>query len=682
VPVQFNVPPFALRLWHRLTDPPATLTKPTDRRDARMLASILVVVMVLMVTRRLIITLNDASVPVSFFIFAINSSIVAICYAFSRTRHFRSVTLVLLITLLVSSYIQTLSFAVSDAASINEVPMWMIGVLLIAGLIIPWRTLFAVTLVYLLGLMMIPALVPGVTYHNIRFTLEFTIGLSLLITVVTALRQWDLKRIEEQKTLLTISEGRYRSLLEAGFEALIIHDRGLILDVNDTVTAISGYTEKELIGSRTINLVTPDMRDMIEKLYREHTDDNLLYETSLQHKDGRRIDIEARSRMISYNGQSVRVIAMRDITQSKQSSEQIKNLFNSLDRVFYSFSALDSHVIQISPACEKLYGYVPQEFYDDPSIWDKLIHPEDMPRFVEDFRKITLAQHDIRPFRIVRKDGEIRWVEIMITPVYNAANELTRFDGLATDITERRQIEAEQRELQAERERSLVLRQFITDASHDLRTPLATLYTSLYLLRRVSPADDNITRYLNTLEDQTQHLSRVLDDLFMMSRLDSPETYVEKHPMDINQVMDNVVNAQKSLAQEKQVQVNYIPVGSSVLIAADKDYLLVALNHIVRNAVQYTHTGGSVTIRICPPVDKLARIEIADTGIGIQPSEMAYIFDRFYRSDRARKADVGGVGLGLSLARKIVEIHDGTIEAESTPGEGSTFCITLPLMLK
>ena len=115
---------------------------------------------------------------------------------------------------------------------------------------------------------------------------------------------------------------------------------------------------------------------------------------------------------------------------------------------------------------------------------------------------------------------------------------------------------------------------------------------------------------------------------------------------------------------------------------ADKDYLLVALTHVVNNAVQYTPAGGSITIRTCTANGYAAQVEITDTGIGIQPSEIDSIFDRFYRSDRARKTDIGGVGLGLSLARKIMEVHNGFIEAESTPGEGSIFRIILPLMLK
>ena len=678
-----HIPAPLLTGWHRLTDPAPSITQPLERRNARLIAALFLMSITMLVVVRIIRTITH--VPESSFninTFGINILVMALCYLLSRTRHYRKALLLGIITVMIVIYIQSVYRASTEPVHLTDSTAWAIGLVLIGGLVVSWQIMLVIALAFILALAALPVFVPGLTFYDVRFSLEFALGMTTLITITAILRQHDLERIKQQANDLTISEARYRTLLEAGFEALIIHDRGLILDVNNAVSTITGRTIEELIGTRTIDLVTADMQDMVETLYREHREDNLLYETSLQHIDGRRVEIEARSRMIHYHGQSVRVIAMRDITQSKQSSEQIKNLFDNLDRVFYSFSASDGRVLQISPACEKLYGYPPQVFYDDPSIWAKVIHPEDMPRFQEDYQQITHDQHDIRPLRIIRKDGEIRWVEILITPVYNAANVLTRFDGLVTDITERRQIEAEQREFQSERERSLVLRQFITDASHDLRTPLATLYTSLYLLRRVSPVDENISRYLNTLEEQTKHLSRVLDDLFTMSRLDSPENYVEKNPIDLNQVMDNVINALKPMTAQKQLQLHYFPAAFPVLVMADKDYLLVALNHIVRNAVQYTPAEGSITIRICPPSATQAQIEIVDTGIGIQPSEIASIFDRFYRSDRARKADAGGVGLGLSLARKIVEIHEGTIEAESTPGEGSIFRITLPLMLK
>ena len=222
--------------------------------------------------------------------------------------------------------------------------------------------------------------------------------------------------LKNRRQLLT-SESRYRTLLEAGFEAIIIHDNGIILDVNDTVLQLTGYSLPEVMGKKTIELVTPDAQAVIAKLYASRTLETLVYESVLQHKDGRRIDIEVRSRAITYQDELVRVIAMRDITESKQSREQLKNLFDNLDRVF--FSAGDVRVLQISQACEKLYGYPPQVFYDDPSLWFKLTHPDDAATFTDDFFQIANGRHELRPFRIIRKDGEIRWVEFMIMPAHN-----------------------------------------------------------------------------------------------------------------------------------------------------------------------------------------------------------------------------------------------------------------------
>lgn len=615
--------------------------------------------------------------------YALTILVMCVCYGVSRTAYYRIGLILAISAVLLVIYIQTVYRAFTNPVHLTDSMAWAVGIVLIGGLVVSWQMMLVEAIAFIVGLAALPLFVPGLTFFDVRFPLEFAIGMTTLITIAAVLRQRDLGRIKQQTADLTTSEVRYRTLLEASFEAIIIHDNGLIIDLNDAVLTMTGHkSAAELIGTMTIHLATPDARPPIAKLYAERPPDDLFYETVLQHIDGSRIDVEVRSRIITYQGQTVRVLAMRDITQSKQANEQIKNLFDSLDRVFYSFSAITGQVLQISPACEKLYGYPPEDFYDDFSLWGRIVHPEDLPLFLDDLLHVTRDHHTMRPCRIIRKDGVERWVEILITPVYNAADELTRFDGLVADITERRQIEAEQRELQSERERSLVLRQFITDASHDLRTPLATLYTSLYLLRRVSPPDENISRYLSTLESQTAHLSRVLDDLFTMSRLDAPETFVEKARIDINQVMDNVLNSHKQVIAQKSLQLHYYPADAPVEVNVDKDYLLMALNHVVKNAIQYTPADGTITIRVCAPNAQNAQIEVADTGIGIQPSEMASIFDRFYRSDRARKTDIGGVGLGLSLARKIVEVHDGKIEAESTPGEGSLFRITLPLMIK
>ncbi len=636
----------------------------------------------LLIFRRVLAAVLVVPYTNTFAIFTINLVIVGVGYLISRTRYYRIGTLITVTLIAIEFYAQTVVRAAEDPTHLGETAVWLIAVLLVGGMAISWRVLLLLVAIYIIGLLALPYTVPGVILPNTRFAIEFIASVSILISITAALRTRDIRRMEEQSVQLSTSENRYRTLLDAGFEAIIIHDNGEILDVNDPALRLTGYSNSEIMKMRTIELVAPEAQSVIAQWYKEHNLENLVYESVLLHKDGRHLDIEVRSRAIEYQNKLVRVIAMRDITESKQAREQLKNLFDNLDRVFFSFSAIDIQMIQISPSCEKIYGYPQQAFYDDPSIWFSLTHPDDANRFTEDFQQIVHGQRELRPFRIVRKDGEIRWVEMLIMPAHDSGGNLLRFDGLVADITERRQIEYQQRELRAERERSVVLRQFITDASHDLRTPLATMYTSLYLLRRVSPEDEKISRHLDTLTEQTSHLSRVLNDLFTMSRLDAPETYVEKFRLDINQVMDNIVNSSSEAASEKQIQVRYTPADHPLWVMGDKDYLIMALGHVVTNALQYTPSGGSITIRNIDQPDKKICVEVEDTGIGIHATEMAYIFDRFYRSDKARQTDRGGVGLGLSLARKIVEIHNGSIKAESVPGDGSTFRITLPHMLQ
>ncbi len=680
---QIQPPAFIKPFLLQVTEPSPAVSQPLERRDARLISSLFFMASVMvLVMIGVAITLRTPIPKYQSLDYLIKLAIVVGGYGLSRTRYYRVGVILGIAAIMTTNYGQTIYAAITAPEHLADSTVWSMAMILIGGLLITWQSMLIVAVVYIAALGALPIIIPGLTIQDVWFSVEFATGMTVLITVTAVLRQRDLNRIKQQAADLTVSESRYRTLLDAGFEAIIIHDNGLILDVNDAVVRMVGFTAAEVIGKRTIDLVTPDARPAVAKLYAEQPSDNLVYETSFTHKDGRRLDAEVRSGTITYQGKDVRVVVFRDITQNKQSSDQIKNLFDSLDRVFYSFSANDGHILQISPACEKLYGYTAQEFYDDLSIWLRLIHPEDLPHFLTDFEHITPDKHEIHNIRIIRKDGEIRWVEILLIPVFNAVNELTRFDGLVTDITERLRIEAEQRELQTEHERAQVLRQFIADASHDLRTPLATMYTSLYLLRRISPQDANLIRHLNTLENQTTHLTRVLDDLFTMSRLDAPATYVEKHRIEVKQITDNVVNAYQQIAANKQLQLHYTAPDSSLFLNADKDYLLDALNRVVKNAVNYTPEGGSVSITVCQKPEKHVTIEVTDTGIGIQPSELPDIFDRFYRSDKARKTDDGGVGLGLSLARKIVELHNGTIEVESTPGEGSTFRITLPLMVK
>jgi PAS domain S-box-containing protein len=246
------------------------------------------------------------------------------------------------------------------------------------------------------------------------------------------------------------------------------------------------------------------------------------------------------------------------------------------------------------------------------------------------------------------------------------------------DISEHKQAEEERVKWLAERERSYVLRQFISDASHDLRTPLATINTSLYLLRKTVPDESNVERHLDSIQAQAVHLNEVLESLLLMARLDDPETYFELTMLDLNEITRSVLQACQPAALKKGHTLDFSPEPDLPPVQGDVDEIRRAVRLLLDNALAYTSDGGNITIRT-RRIHKVVVIEVEDNGPGISPEDLPHIFQRFYRGDKARgQAHNVGVGLGLPIAQKIIEAHGGTIDVETHLGMGSTFQIFLP----
>jgi signal transduction histidine kinase len=210
--------------------------------------------------------------------------------------------------------------------------------------------------------------------------------------------------------------------------------------------------------------------------------------------------------------------------------------------------------------------------------------------------------------------------------------------------------------------------------SHDFRTPLSTINTSTYLLERT---DDPATRSkrLQVIGQQVVRLEKLLEGLLTMTQLDQG-IELKLAPVDVSELVRQI-GPRAQLAAEARAQVVAVEVGSPCRISADVIKLDQAVMHIVQNAIQYSADGGLITLA-AGSTGSRAFIEVRDRGIGIDASDLPHIFERFYRADRARGSETGGIGLGLAIARRIVELHGGSIEVESAPNQGSTFRILLP----
>lgn len=309
---------------------------------------------------------------------------------------------------------------------------------------------------------------------------------------------------------------------------------------------------------------------------------------------------------------------------------------------------------------DELVGQMVRQFYDETSVSE----------YDTNFAQRRFGRTSTYTARLRRADGELR--DVIITGVARMVNGQP--DGsyaVLTDITERRQLEQRELKLSIEREQMRIMADFIRDASHDFRTPLSVIQTSLYLLKRKAESRDQLVR-LETIGEQAQRLSRLIDGLLTMLELDksTPSMIV----IDVNVLVQNAVERAAENAQHAGLTLSVRLPDEPMYINGEEGYMLKALSNLIDNAIAFTPRGGAVTVEVVAGKESV-QIHVRDTGIGIDPSEHTRIFERLYKVDKARSSGVGGIGMGLAIAKRIVDLHGGTIRVESARGQGSTFTI-------
>ncbi len=223
-------------------------------------------------------------------------------------------------------------------------------------------------------------------------------------------------------------------------------------------------------------------------------------------------------------------------------------------------------------------------------------------------------------------------------------------------------------------------RELIMNVSHELRTPIASIQAhvdSLLLPEADRPDAAETERRLKVTAAETRRLADLIEDLLMLARADSQELKVANRAIELAPIVQQVVLALAPLALlERQVTVTLEQIPAGLSAVGDPDRLAQVLTNLVRNAINYTPEGGVVSIRVSSGTDRV-QIAVSDTGLGISAEDLEHVFERFYRADSSRTRDTGGFGLGLSIARELVEAMGGSLSATSQPGLGSTFWISL-----
>lgn len=348
-------------------------------------------------------------------------------------------------------------------------------------------------------------------------------------------------------------------------------------------------------------------------------------------------------------------------------------LMNIVDNLGQGVMVLNKNaeILFVNTAISKIFGISPDRLIGASP--DNFVDPEFAAILAQNRTQRQLGKTTSYPSRVINVDGTKTDVFVTGVPRY-VDGELDGSYSLLTDISESRRIEAAQRQLSTEREQMRIMSDFVRDASHDFRTPLSIIQTSLYLLRRKAESPEQLER-LNNIGGQASRLSRLIDGLLTMLELDRADlTFV---PINLRVVAMNCVDRSREAANKAGLALELTPQEDICFVNGEEGYLMKAVANLVDNAIAFTAAGGRISVSIqCD--ETIVTLAVTDTGIGIAPEEQMRIFERLYKVDKARTIDSGGLGMGLSITKRIAELHGGHVTVTSAPGSGSTFCLSLP----
>ncbi len=370
----------------------------------------------------------------------------------------------------------------------------------------------------------------------------------------------------------------------------------------------------------------------------------------------------------------------------RQSEERLRLALDAGQAGVWDWDILNNHITW-SERIYKFHGVVPGTFGSKPEEFTALIHPEDRERVFEALQTAIneKASYQIE-FRIVQPSGAIRWLSTNGRVIYDPTGKPVRMLGATIDTTERKVAEEEREQLLV-RERSArahaeaasrIKDEFQMVLSHELRTPVNLILGWAKILRSRKCDAATTDKALETIERNAKLQTQLVEDLLDISRILQGKLRLNVSTVNLGATIQSVIETVGLAAQAKSIQIQTVFDPNVGSISGDADRLQQVVWNLLSNAVKFTPVGGRVDIQLCD-LGGYAQIRVSDTGSGINSEFLPFVFDYFRQADSTTTRAFGGLGVGLTIVRYLVELHGGTVQAES-PGEGlgSTFTVTLP----
>jgi len=519
-------------------------------------------------------------------------------------------------------------------------------------------------------------------------------------------RERALRRSQDQvaAALADVAVERERlavTLFSLGDAVIATDPQARITFMNPAAERLTGWPLPDAIGrplAEVFNIVNEATRQPVEspvtKCLRTGTIVGLANHTVLIARDGKESPIDDSAAPIRSAGSVAGVVMVfRDITERRAAERGVAHLGAIVDSSDDAIIGMDLNglITTWNRGAQRLLGYSADEAVGRPVTM--VVPPdsahEELPILERLSRRESVPHYDsVRR----RKDGTLVDISLMVSPIRDPAGRVVGASEIARDNTERRAAEEALRASEAkERDSRLELDAanrakdvFLATLSHELRTPLSAMVGWMSIIRKQGRTEEDLREGLNVIERNTRVQLQLIEDVLDMSRIVSGKVSIEAKPCDLAEVVRAAVDTVRHAANAKNIELvaDLDPDARSGF--CDPVRMQQAVWNLLANAVKFTPKNGKVTVMLSRPAlpeRSVTRISVADTGIGIAPSFLPFVFDRFRQADGSTRRKFGGLGLGLSIVKHLVETHGGTIKVESGgEGKGAMFTIDLPVL--
>jgi len=486
---------------------------------------------------------------------------------------------------------------------------------------------------------------------------------------------------------LTEQQAYNRSLIEASADALFaIAPDGMITDVNEEATRVTGYTRKQLINSVFSQYFTEPERATAGVRQTLAEKRVIGYELTLITRFGRRIAVSFNAGVFTdAAGNTLGILAAaRDITAPKQLESQLRDL------QFYTRTLIESNidalmttdplgiVTDVNQQMETLTGRARDELIGSPF---KQYFTD--PAAAEDGIRLVLREGKVTNYELTARsrDGTETVVSYNATTFADQAGKLQGVFAAARDVTERKRFEHTLQETNVELEGANQAKdRFLASMSHELRTPLNAIigFTGTLLMKLPGPLTADQEKQLGTIQTSARHLLSLINDLLDLAKIESGKVELKLERVACQAILEEVAAALKPLADMKGLKFSLSRPERDMEVRTDRRALSQILINLANNGIKFTEKG-SVKVRLGERVEngqQLAEISVLDTGIGIREEDQAKLFQAFQQMDSGRRHE--GTGLGLHVSQKLAGLIGARIEFESSQGKGSRFTLVVP----